>query len=233
MEIKKGNIFTTNCQTIVNTVNCVGVMGAGIAFEFKLRYPDMYEQYVKLCKNGSIQIGRLWIYKVNDNQWILNFPTKKDWKNPTKIEFLEKGLKKFTETYKEKGIKSIAFPLLGASHGGISEEKSLEIMKRYLSNCNIPIEIWFYEKYKKDDLYLEFRRLFNFIDERELANNSGIRIDFVRKVKKALERDDINNLRSLIRVKGIGEVTLEKSFRYIMRTKNISEKQETLFDYEK
>lgn len=230
MKIKKGNIFTTNCQTIVNTVNCVGVMGAGIAFEFRLRYPDMYEQYVKLCKNGSIQIGKLWIYKVNDKQWILNFPTKKDWKNPSKIEYLEKGLKKFKETYKEKGIKSIAFPLLGASHGRISEEKSLDILKKYLTNCDIPIEIWFYEKYEKDDLYLEFRRLFNFIDERKLAKNSGIRIDFVRKVKKALERDNINNLRSLIRVKGIGEVTLEKSFRYIMKNKSIPDKQKTLFD---
>lgn len=74
-KIITGNIFTTNCQTIVNTINCVGVMGAGIALECRLRYPDMHEKYIKLCMDNHIDIGLLWIYKSSD-KWVLNFPTK-------------------------------------------------------------------------------------------------------------------------------------------------------------
>ncbi len=214
MEILRGNIFTSKCQTIVNTVNCVGVMGAGIAYECRLRYPQMYEKYAELCKDRMINIGSLWLYKGED-KWILNFPTKFHWKYESKPEYLEKGLQKFLDTYRERGITSIAFPLLGASNGGIPEEVSIKIMKQYLDKCDIPVEIFYYDPTAYDDLFLKFKNLWNSIPERELANKSGLRIDFVRKVKTALERDDIRSLSRLLTVKGIGDVTLEKSFRYI------------------
>ena len=83
-----GNIFTSECQTLVNTVNCNGVMGAGIALEFKLRHPKMFEQYVEHCKRGRIDIGKLWLYKpsqdAGDRRWVLNFPTntlRPGWRN--------------------------------------------------------------------------------------------------------------------------------------------------------
>ena len=80
IEIRKGNIFTTECQTIVNTINCVGIMGAGIAYEFRLRHKDMFEKYQDFCNKSLINIGKLWIYKVNDKDIrydnILNFPIK-------------------------------------------------------------------------------------------------------------------------------------------------------------
>lgn len=223
LEIKKGNIFTTNCSTIVNTVNCVGVMGAGIAYEFRLRHPDMFEKYRELCNDKLIQIGKLWIYKPENGKWVLNFPTKFHWKYPSKIEYLEKGLEKFVETHKSKGITSIAFPILGAANGGIPENQSIEIMRKYLEPLDIEIEIYYYDKYAQDDLYIEFTKLFNSIDEKELATKSGLRIDFVRKVKNALDDKEINSLSSLLRVKGIGEVTLEKSFRFIMDNKSNKE----------
>ena len=117
-KIITGNIFTTNCDVIVNTVNCVGVMGAGIALECRLRYPDMYVKYKSLCKRNLIEVGKLWLYK-SDEKWILNFPTKRDWKFPSKAEFIHKGLQKFIEVYEQKDIQSIAFPMLGADKGGI------------------------------------------------------------------------------------------------------------------
>lgn len=220
LEIKKGNIFTTKCSTIVNTVNCVGVMGAGIAYEFRLRYPEMYEKYRQLCFDKLIQIGKLWIFKPENGLWVMNFPTKYHWKYPSKVEYLEKGLQKFVETYKTKGIQSIAFPLLGAAHGGIPENQSVEIMKKYLEPLDIPIEIYYYDKYAQDDLYIKFKEMFNSVEEKELAKKSGLRIDFVKKVKNALNDKEINSISSLLRVKGIGEVTLEKSFRFIMDNKN-------------
>ena len=127
--IINGNIFNTKAQTIVNTVNCVGVMGKGIALVFKLRYPSMFDIYQDFCKQGLIGIGKLWIYKGDARDpWVLNFPTKTHWKLPSKYEYIEKGLQKFVETYKEKGITSIAFPLLGANNGGLDGKKVEELM---------------------------------------------------------------------------------------------------------
>ena len=111
---KKGNIFSSDKQTIVNTINCVGVMGKGVALGFRLRYPEMYEKYRELCKTKQIAIGKLWLYKQSREglQWILNFPTKIHWKYPSKMEYLEAGLQKFVDTYEEKGITSIALSLI-------------------------------------------------------------------------------------------------------------------------
>lgn len=96
----KGNIFNTKAQTVVNTVNCVGVMGKGIALVYKLRYPKMFDIYKEYCHQHLIGIGKLWIYKGDKNDpWVLNFPTKFHWKYPSKYEYVEKGLQKFVETY--------------------------------------------------------------------------------------------------------------------------------------
>ena len=91
IEFKKGNIFTTECDVIVNTVNCSGVMGAGIAYEFRLRYPDMFYKYKELCDKKLLMIGRLWIYSLSEDDIfkekycrVLNFPTKNFWKLPSK-----------------------------------------------------------------------------------------------------------------------------------------------------
>lgn len=139
--IENKDFFQSEAQTLVNTVNCVGVMGKGIAQRFKGEYPEMFEQYAEICKNGLLNVGKLWLYKT-ENKWILNFPTKTDWRYPSKIEYLEAGLKKFISTYKSKGITSIAFPLLGASNGKIDPEISLNIMKKYLQECDIPVYIY-------------------------------------------------------------------------------------------
>ena len=106
----KGNIFNTKAQTVVNTVNCVGVMGKGIALVYKLRYPKMYDIYKDYCRQHLINIGKLWIYKGDENDpWVLNFPTKFHWKYPSKYEYIEKGLAKFVESYESHGVTSIAF----------------------------------------------------------------------------------------------------------------------------
>lgn len=206
--IKKGNIFTTTCQTIVNTVNCVGVMGAGIAYECRLRYPKMYERYRELCRERKLNIGLLWLYRpeVLNEKWILNFPTKNHWKYESKEEYLEKGLQKFLDTYKEKGITSIAFPLLGASNGGIPESVSLKIMTKYLEKCDeIEIEIYHFDPYAYDDKYLEFKRLWNEIPESELKKELKI-------IKDRENRELQLKLKELI---GDGEVKNRKEIEKI------------------
>jgi O-acetyl-ADP-ribose deacetylase (regulator of RNase III) len=219
IDIKKGNIFTTQCQTIVNTVNCVGIMGAGIAYEFKLRYPAMFSKYQTFCRNGQIDIGNLWVYqqgKANQSlQKVLNFPTKRHWKDPSKVEYLEAGLQKFVSTYQQKRISSIAFPLLGASRGGLSEKASLAVMQRYLEPCNIPIEIWYFDSQAKDDLYEDFKVRFCAMDSLTIKAKTGLRADMIDKVKLGLEQTHINSLSGLAQVRGIGKITLEKAFAFV------------------
>jgi O-acetyl-ADP-ribose deacetylase (regulator of RNase III) len=217
---KSGNIFTTDVQTIVNTVNCVGIMGAGIAYEFRLREPDMFVKYQELCRNNQMDIGKLWIYEGEDDKYskyqkILNFPTKYDWKYPSKQRYLHQGLEKFVTTYKEKNITSIAFPLLGADRGGIEKGKSIAIMEQYLGGCDIDVEIWHFDPKAKDDLYEHFKLIFQDIDDETIKYESKIRIDIVKKIRSALDDPTINSLSGLLRVKGVADKSLAKMFDYI------------------
>jgi hypothetical protein len=202
-------------------------MGAGIAYECRLRYPEMYEKYHALCKNNLLQIGTLWIYKASDKN-ILNFPTKTDWKQPSRIEYLEKGLQKFVDTYKEKEITSIAFPLLGASHGGLTQEQSLSTMQRYLFPCDIEIEIWNFDPTATDDIFLNYRQHFLSRTDKEHSKSTGISVSIINKIMGALNDPTINSMSSLLNVKGIGDKTLEKSFKFIKTYENPNDK--TLFD---
>ena len=109
-------VFNVKTQTIVNTVNCVGVMGGGLALEFKLRFPEMYEDYIERCKRKEVRIGRTYLYRDYETPWIMNFPTKKHWKYPSKLQWVQQGLEYFIVNYERYGITSIAFPLLGCSN---------------------------------------------------------------------------------------------------------------------
>lgn len=140
------NLFTSPAKVLVNTVNTVGVMGKGIALEFKKLYPDMFKQYQKFCEDGQLTVGKLWLYK-SPNKWILNFPTKKNWRNKSKLEYLESGLKKFVENYRRLGITSISFPELGAGNGGLNWETQVKpLMEKYLAKLPIRIYIHLYSR---------------------------------------------------------------------------------------
>lgn len=148
MEVKilvkyvEGNIFETHAKVLVNTVNTVGVMGKGIALKFKKLYPEMFKKYQEFCEKQELSIGKLFLYKT-PNKWILNFPTKTTWKEKSKLEYIEAGLKKFVDTYQEKGITSIAFPKLGCGNGGLNWEYEVKpLMKKYLDDLNIDIFIY-------------------------------------------------------------------------------------------
>jgi len=228
VQIVTGNIFTSECQTLVNTVNCVGVMGAGIALECRLRYPEMHDKYVTLCDENKIDIGLLWIYK-SQKKWLLNFPTKKHWKYPSKKEYLHAGLKKFCSTYKERGIQSIAFPLLGADKGGIPQEDSLNVMRSYLDKIDLDIEIYRYDPKAKDDLYDKTKDWILSQDLTQISEATKLRKDYVEKVVEALKRPDVCQLNQLARIKGIGIKTLEKVFYFAnLESNNIV--QQALFN---
>lgn len=137
-----GNIFDSAAQTIVNPVNCVGAMGAGLARQFRERYPDMYAKYREHCLSGQLEPGKLMLYKAADH-WILNFPTKNDWRDGSDIKYIESGLAKFVATYAAKNITSIAFPRIGCGLGGLDWNVVNAIMNQYLQD--LPIEVYVYE----------------------------------------------------------------------------------------
>ena len=225
MKIIEGNIFTTECQTIVNTVNCFGIMGAGIALECRYRYPDMFERYKEMCDKKQLDIGKLYLYQ-SSKRWILNFPTKNHWKFPTKPIYLEKGLIKFKETYEQKKITSIAFPLLGAQNGGLSKDESLELLQKHLKGIEIPIEIYIYKEDASDDLFNIFKTAFLSNNLESLKSLTDLKSNQIKKIVDILEKEDLKNMGQLSSFKGIGETTISKCFNYAMRPdiKNIQKK---------
>lgn len=214
--IIKGNIFNTKAQTIVNTVNCVGVMGKGIALVFKLRYPLMFDVYKQHCKAHLIDIGKLWLYKGENNApWVLNFPTKTHWKLPSEYGYIEKGLQKFVDSYKERGITSVAFPLLGANNGGLDKDKVMDIMKSYLSKCDIPVEIYMYDPSVPDDLFEKFKS--NWLklsyEQKKGLLHTKKRIE---TIDSAIVSQTIHSMISLIDYPGIGLKSVEACFTFVM-----------------
>lgn len=214
-----GNIFNTKCQTVVNTVNCVGVMGKGIAQVYKLRYPLMFEEYKEHCKNKLIKPGVLWLFNKQKNApWILNFPTKFHWKYPSKIEWIESGLKKFVETYEKKGVTSIAFPLLGTHNGGLDTLIVRSLMDKYLGKCSIDIEIYDYDPNAKDDLFEKFKVKWLALNPDSIKNETGIQPQYSRKIMEIITLSEVKSMIALANFKGIGEKTLEKAFSYVLNS---------------
>jgi O-acetyl-ADP-ribose deacetylase (regulator of RNase III) len=137
----QGDLFSSRAQTLVNTVNCVGVMGAGIAKEFRRRWPRMYKVYKEACKRGDVRIGYPLLCVMPD-KWVLNFPTKQHWRGPSKLEYIERGLTFIIAHYREWGIQSMAFPQLGTNLGGLNWEEVWPLMQEYLEYLDIPIEVY-------------------------------------------------------------------------------------------
>lgn len=142
MIIKIGNIFESKATTLVNTVNCVGVMGKGIALEFKKKYPDMFSEYVELCNKGLVKPGIPYYYHDLFGTSIINFPTKDHWRSPSKLSYIISGLNWFRDNYKSLGIESIAFPPLGCGNGGLPWSVVGPLMYSKLNDLPINIEIF-------------------------------------------------------------------------------------------
>lgn len=158
MKILLGNIFDSKCSTLVNAVNCVGVMGKGIALEFKKRYPEMFREYQALCKDGKVKPGQPYLYRDASGISILSFPTKDHWRFPSKFSYVCDGLDWFVKYYQELGITSIAFPALGCGNGGLKWGDVGPEMYRKLKDLPIEIEIYAPFGASKEELSLDFMR---------------------------------------------------------------------------
>lgn len=201
-KIVKGSLFDSSCSILVNTVNCVGAMGAGVALEARLRFPKMYNEYVALCKAREIQIGKLWLYREGP-RGVLNFPTKDNWRNPTKEAYLHAGLERFMESYQAEGITSVAFPILGASNGGLDPARALSIMQSYLQHCNIPVEIYEHDPVVSNRLFAAFKDRYSRGSAEQLSQDSGLSLSAVQAVKRALDSRYILQFEALTKAPGL------------------------------
>lgn len=146
----QGNFFDYEADIRVNTVNCVGVMGAGAALQFKKKYPSMYKEYVKECQQGRVQIGKPHVWSENEmfnenNITIISFPTKKHWKNPSEYSFIEAGLEWLRDYLVNNPNRTITLPALGCGHGGLDWSRVKVMIERYLMDS--PAQILVFEPY--------------------------------------------------------------------------------------
>jgi O-acetyl-ADP-ribose deacetylase (regulator of RNase III) len=122
MEFTEGDILRADTEAIVNTVNCAGSMGRGIAAQFKRAYPKNFKAYEAACKRKEIVPGRMFVFEtgqLTNPRFIVNFPTKRHWRNASRVEDIESGLRALVDEVKRRGIKSIAIPPLGCGLGGL------------------------------------------------------------------------------------------------------------------
>lgn len=141
-----GNILDSGAQALINTVNTVGVMGKGIALQFKKAYPNNFKLYEQATKNNEVIVGKMYVTQESNLQsgekWIINFPTKKDWRKPSEYVFIEEGLNDLVEVIDKHKIKSIAIPPLGAGNGGLKWEKVKKIIEEKLQHLDLDIYVY-------------------------------------------------------------------------------------------
>jgi O-acetyl-ADP-ribose deacetylase (regulator of RNase III) len=181
-------IFESNADAIVNTVNCVGVMGKGLALEFKERYPDMYRDYMEKCNKGEIKLGIISEFYTN-NKLILNFPTKNNFKENSKIEYIEQGLDFFKKNYRNWKIKSVAFPQLGCRNGKLDWNQVKSIMENYLEPLDLEIEIYIFSK---DVIIHEINEIMNKLSLNDLEQLKSHVYNIIKPDEKSKYKNIMN-----------------------------------------
>ncbi len=142
MKVLIGDILKSKAQTLINTVNCVGIMGKGIALEFKKCFPEMFKDYVERCERKEVKPGVPYIYRTLFPPQIVNFPTKDHWKSVSRISDIERGLQHLLRDYKEWGVTSVAIPPLGCGNGQLEWRVVGPLIYRYVRQMDIPIEMY-------------------------------------------------------------------------------------------
>ena len=139
LEFVRGDLMLASTDAVVNAVNTVGVMGKGIALQFKHRFPENFRAYASACKRREVRIGAMFVHDqgiLAQPRWIINFPTKDHWRNPSELEYIRAGLEDLKRVIRDLGIASIAIPALGCSNGGLSWSAVKPLIETVLSELD-------------------------------------------------------------------------------------------------
>ncbi len=139
-----GDLLKSEAEALVNTVNCEGYMGKGLAYQFKLQYPETNVDYVRACKNGNLFVGTMH-YFMERSKLIINFPTKNKWRAKSKMEYIDTGLDALVELIKELNIHSIAIPPLGSGNGGLVWADVKKVIETKLAVLDNNVQVFIYE----------------------------------------------------------------------------------------
>ena len=148
IEFKTGDVLTENAEALVNSVNCVGVMGRGIALQFKKAFPDNFAAYAAACDREEVLPGRMFVYEtqqITNPRYIINFPTKRHWRGRSRMADIDAGLEALANTIREREIRSIAIPPLGSGLGGLPWEDVRWRIARALGDLQDRVHVIVYE----------------------------------------------------------------------------------------
>jgi O-acetyl-ADP-ribose deacetylase (regulator of RNase III) len=145
--VAQGNLLSAPVEALVNTVNTVGVMGKGLALQFRKAWPAMCRAYEKACKTGEVRLGKMHVFDLGGlaggPRWIINFPTKGHWRSPSRMEDVEAGLRDLWEVIRRLQIHSIAIPPLGCGNGGLDWSQVRPLIENMLGNLpNVDIQLY-------------------------------------------------------------------------------------------
>ena len=157
IELIKGNLIEADAEALVNTVNTVGVMGKGIALQFKKAFPHNFKMYEQAAKNNKIQIGSVFVTetgKFTNPKYIINFPTKKHWRYPSKLEWIKEGLEDLKKFIIHSKIRSIAIPPLGCGNGKLKWSDVKLLIVSSLSDIN-DLKVLQFEPSESSALYIK------------------------------------------------------------------------------
>ena len=218
----EGNIFASQAEVIVITVNCVGVMGAGIALDTKRRWPEIDTAYVEECSAGRISIGEIfWAH--SGKHLIALFPTKTHWKLPSKINYIEAGLATLREAIVNRSIKSVALPRLGCSNGGLNWEDVHPLIVEKLGDISdLKVELWDFKPNFIDQDFVRFRDTFLAVDDTSAGKWLKCSKRTEKKLREILHDSAITNFAQLSMISGIGEKTVEKVYQAALRSSSPS-----------
>lgn len=228
----KGNIFNTKAHAIGNTVNCVGVMGKGIALEFKRRYPQMFKIYQVDCETRKLEPGHVYYYPTSTHL-ILNITTKNHWKYPSKIEWIESALEQLVSEYRQKRIASLAVPLLGAQSGKLNIVEVKKLMRSYLQDLtDIDIEVYDFDPRAGDPLFEKLKQLTGMPDAELILQEIGAQPAKAALIVKTVRSQEVTSLFMLSESGFIGEKLLDKLYSHLTQLDSEASdvKQLSLFD---
>jgi len=208
-----GNIFSSSAEAIVITVNCEGVMGAGIAFDAKNRWPEIYDLYSKKCELNGFHVGEImWADSVSKK--VALFPSKKLWRAPSKLSYLSDGLDTLRTDIDRMSITSIALPHLGCSNGGLTWSEVKPLIVEKLSRIDgLLVELWKFEQNFVDQDFKKFREVFLSLNPTDASSWVSFSKNTEKFIRQVLSESELMNFVQLAEVKGVGKKTLEKIYK--------------------